>query len=76
MIASRWLGMGIVSQSNASSCASCAWNLLFSSPIASASPDSSIWVRDESTRYNPNLSEEEPLFSASTCSSGRPPVMP
>ena len=48
----------------------------FSSPIASASPESSIWVREEPTRYNPNLSEEEPLFSASTFNSGRASVMP
>ena len=36
----------------------------------------SISVREERTRYNPNLSEEEPLFNASTINPGSAPVMP
>src|ERR1700720_1484806 len=36
----------------------------------------SISVRKERTRYNPNLSEEEPLFNASTINPGSAPVMP
>ena len=43
---------------------SCAWNLPPLSPIASASPESSNSACEVRTRYNPNLSEEEPLFSA------------
>ena len=45
------------------------------SPINSASPESSLSIRDDPTQYNPNLSEEEPLFSASTFSSGPASVM-
>jgi hypothetical protein len=45
------------------------------SPIDSASPESSISVGNDPTRYNPNLSEEEPLFRASTFNSGRASVM-
>jgi hypothetical protein len=40
------------------------------SPINSAAPESSISVRNDPTRYNPNLSEEEPLFNASIFNSG------
>ena len=36
-------------------------------PEAAWSPRASVSVRDAPTRYNPNLSEEEPLFSARTC---------
>src|SRR5271156_2290722 len=75
MIASRWLGMGSVSVSNASPRESSAWNLPLLSPIDSASPESSVSIRDDPTQYNPNLSEEEPLFSASTFSSGSASVM-
>ena len=75
MIASRWSGMDAVSESNAFPCESCAWNLPSLSPMDSASPESSISIREEPTRYKPNLSEEEPLFSASTFSSDSASVM-
>jgi hypothetical protein len=42
----------------------------------SASPESSISVCEEPIWYIPNLSEEEPLFSASTSSLGCAFVMP
>jgi hypothetical protein len=45
------------------------------SPIDSASPESSLSIRDDPTQYNPNLSEEEPLFSASTFNCGSAPIM-
>src|ERR1700730_9368127 len=76
MIASRWLGMDTVSESNAFSCEICAWNLAFLSRIDSASPESSISVREDPTRYNPNLSEEEPLFSVRIFDPGSASVMP
>ena len=31
---------------------------------------SSVSVPEDATRYKPNLSEDEPLFSASTCNPG------
>ena len=65
-IASRWLGMAAVSESNAFPCESSRVELSFLSPIDSASPESSLSIREGPTRYNPNLSDEEPLFSAST----------
>ena len=68
-------GNGTVSESNAFPCESCAWNLPLLSPIDSASPESSLSIREDPTRYNPNLSEEEPLFSASTFKSGSASVM-
>jgi hypothetical protein len=70
MIASRLLGMETVSQSKAVPRESCAKNLPFFSPINSAAPESSISVRNDPTRYSPNLSEEEPLFNASIFNSG------
>jgi hypothetical protein len=39
-------------------------NLPSLSPIDSASPESRTSVRADPTRYNPNLSDDEPLFSA------------
>jgi hypothetical protein len=41
-------------------------------PIASASPESSVSVAEGPTLYNPNLSDEEPLFSASIVEPGSP----
>jgi hypothetical protein len=66
MIASRWLGMAPRSESNAFPWESSAWNSPLLSPIDSASPESSLSILEGPTPYNPNLSEEEPLFSAST----------
>src|ERR1035438_4628858 len=43
-----------------------AWNSFPVSPIAAHLPESRISVPADRTRYNPNLSEEEPLLSAST----------
>src|SRR5580658_7601142 len=74
--ASRGPVMEPVSESNTFPPASSAWNLPPSSPIDSASPETSLSIRADPTRYNPNLSEEEPLFSASTFKSGRASVMP
>jgi hypothetical protein len=45
------------------------------SPIDSASPENSLSIREDPTQYNPNLSEEEPLFSARTCNRGSPSAM-
>lgn len=75
-IASRWLRMATVSETDLSRRKSCAENYPFFSPIDSASPESSISVREDATRYKPNLSEDEPLFSASTFKSGRGSVGP
>src|ERR1700732_5150902 len=54
----------------------CAWNLAVLLPIDSASPESSISVREDLARYNPNLSEEEPLFSPSPVNAGSASVIP
>jgi hypothetical protein len=67
--------MGPISASNAFPCESSAWHLPLLSPIDSASPESSISIREDPAQYNPNLSEEEPLFSASTFNSGAASVM-
>src|SRR5665213_2285012 len=67
--------MGPVSASNAFPCESSAWHLPLLSPIESASPESSIPIREDPAQYNPNFSEEEPLFNASTINSGSAPVM-
>ena len=75
MIASRWLGMEPVSESNAFPRASSAWHLPLLPPIDSASPETSLSIREDPTRYNPNLSDEEPLFSASTFNGGSASVM-
>src|ERR1700733_9598211 len=72
---SRSLGMEPVSENNTFPPASSAWNLASSLPIDSASPETSLSVPAEPTRYNPNLSEEEPLFSARTFNSGSASVM-
>src|ERR1700733_11776363 len=64
-----------VSESNTFPPASSAWNLPPSLPIDSASPETSLSIRADPTRYNPNLSEEEPLFSASTFNSDSASVM-
>src|SRR6185437_4232791 len=64
MIASRWLGIGEVSESNILLRESRATNLPSLSPIDSASPERRISVQADPTRYNPNLSDDEPLFSA------------
>ena len=64
MIASRWLGMGRRLASNACPRESSRGIDRLASPIDSASPESSLSIRDGPTRYKPNLSEEEPLFSA------------
>src|ERR1700677_278292 len=74
-IASRCVRMDIVSDSKEFARASCASNLLSWSPIDWASPESSTSVRDVPTRYNPNLSEEEPLFRASTFAPGSASIM-
>src|SRR5271154_4782326 len=66
MIASRWLGMALLSESRAFPCESFAWNFPLLSPIDSASPASSLSILEGPTPYNPNLRDEEPLFSAST----------
>src|SRR5580704_13335184 len=58
--------MGPVSESNTLPCESSALHLVLLSPIDSASPESSLSILEGPTPYNPNLSEEEPLFSAST----------
>src|SRR6202050_2087908 len=73
--ASRWLGMEPVSENNTFPAASSAWNLPPSLPIDSASPETSLSIRADPTRYNPNLSEEDPLFSARTFNSGSASVM-
>src|SRR5580704_6823069 len=73
--ASRWLGMEPISENNTFPAASSAWNLPPSLPIDSASPESNISIREDRAQYNPNLSEEEPLFSASTFNSGSASVM-
>ncbi len=39
------------------------------SPIDCASPESGTSVRDAMKRYKPNLSDDEPLFSARTIES-------
>src|ERR1700733_5063990 len=74
-IPSCWLGMGPLSASNSFPRESSAWHLPSLSPIASAPPESSIPIREDPMQYNPNLSEEEPLFSASTFNSGSASVM-
>jgi hypothetical protein len=45
---------------------SAAKNLLAWAPIASTSPASTVSVCEDPTRNRPNLSDEEPLFNAST----------
>src|SRR3984885_14285873 len=70
MMASRWLGIRPVSASNMLPRKSSAWHLPFFSPIDSASPETSFSILEDPTQYNPNLSEEEPLFSASTFNCG------
>src|SRR5580693_1446134 len=55
-----------VSDSNTLPCESSAWHLVSLSPIDSASPESSLSILEGPTPYNPNLRDEEPLFSAST----------
>ena len=74
--ASRWLGMDDSSESNAFPRESCAWNLLPLSPIDSTSPESSNSACKNPTRYNPNLSEEEPLLSARIVRSGSVSAIP
>jgi hypothetical protein len=66
MSASRWLGMAPLSESNAFPWESFAWNFALLSPIDSASPESNLSICNDRTPYNPNLRDEEPLFSAST----------
>src|ERR1700683_3661622 len=73
--ASRWPGMEPVSENNTFPPASSAWNLPPSLPIDSASPETSLSIPADPTRYNPNLSEEEPLFSASTCNGDSASIM-
>ena len=58
--------MAPLSESNAFPCESFAWNFPLLSPIDSASPESSLSILEGPTPYNPNLRDEEPLFSAST----------
>ncbi len=74
-IASRWLKMGPVSENKVFPRGSSAWNLPLLSPIDSASPEISLSIREDPTEYSPNLSEEEPLFSASTFNCGSASVM-
>jgi hypothetical protein len=50
-------------------------NLPCLSPVDSASPESRSSIRVASTRYTPNLSEDEPLFSARIVNSGSAPVI-
>src|SRR5665213_1563829 len=64
IIASRWPGMQMASETNSFCRESFALKWLELAPIDSASPQSSISVRAKPTRYRPNLSEEEPLFRA------------
>ncbi len=54
---------------------SSAWNLPLWSPIDSASPETSRSIREDPTQYNPNLSEEDPLFSARTFNCGAESVI-
>src|SRR5579872_5472502 len=75
VIASCWLGMEMASESNTLLRESCAKNLPSLLPIDSAAPESRTSVRADPTRYNPNLSEDEPLFSARIVNSGSASVM-
>src|SRR5438874_12837624 len=59
------LGREAASESTEFPFESWAWKLPSLPPIASAWPESSISVAEGPTPYNPNLSDEEPLFSAS-----------
>jgi hypothetical protein len=58
--------MAPVSENNTFPSESSAWHLPLLSPIDAASPGSSLSIRETPTRYRANLSEEQPLFSAST----------
>jgi hypothetical protein len=73
--ASRWLESEAISESNVFPRESWAWILPSLPPIDSISPEISTSVREGATRYNPNLSEEEPLFSASTFRPGCASIM-
>src|SRR5580692_8746991 len=70
-IASRWSGIPAVSETKVLPLPSCTTNLALVSPIAEVSPESRVSVRSAPARYNPNLSEDEPLFSARMTCSGR-----
>jgi hypothetical protein len=75
MTASRWLGTGPASASTGPPHESSEWHSLLLSPLDSASPESGVSIRDDPTQYKPNLSEEEPLLSASTFNCGSASVM-
>src|SRR5665213_67369 len=62
-IASRWSRMDTLPVASVLPRASRARKCRAPSPIESASPESSVSVRDAPTRYKPNFREDEPLFS-------------